>query len=102
MGRLVVTEFVTVDGVFEDPGGSEDLEHGGWSFEFNRGEDGDKFKLDETLNSDALLLGRVTYEGFADAWPKRSGDEFSDRFNSMPKHVVSSTAEGTQSGTTRR
>ena len=91
MGRLVVTEFVTVDGVFEDPGGSEDLERGGWSFEFNRGEDGDKFKLDETLNSDALLLGRVTYEGFADAWPKRSGDEFSDRFNSMPKHVVSST-----------
>ena len=60
MGRLVVTEFVTVDGVFEDPGGSEDLERGGWSFEFNRGEDGDKFKLDETLNSDALLLGRVT------------------------------------------
>jgi dihydrofolate reductase len=91
MGKLVVTEFVTVDGVFEDPGGSEDLERGGWSFEFNRGEDGDKFKLDETLNSDALLLGRVTYKGFADAWPKRSGDEFSERFNSMPKHVVSST-----------
>jgi dihydrofolate reductase len=91
MGKLIVTEFVSVDGVFEDPGGSENFEHGGWSFEFDRGEDGEKFKLDETLGSDALLLGRVTYEGFADAWPKRSGDEFSDKFNSMPKHVVSST-----------
>ena len=93
MGKLVVTEFVTVDGVFEDPGGSENFEHGGWSFEFNRGDDGDKFKLDETLNSDALLLGRVTYEGFADAWPQRSGDDFSEKFNSMPKHVVSSTLQ---------
>jgi dihydrofolate reductase len=93
MGKLVVTEFVSVDGVFEDPGGSENFKHGGWSFEFNRGEDGDRFKLDETMDSDALLLGRVTYEGFADAWPTRSGDEFSDKFNSMPKHVVSSTLE---------
>jgi dihydrofolate reductase len=93
MGKLVVTEFVSVDGVFEDPGGSEDFEHGGWSFEFNRGEDGDKFKLDETLATDALLLGRVTYEGFAEAWPQRSGDEFSDKFNTMPKYVVSSTLE---------
>jgi dihydrofolate reductase len=93
MGKLVVTEFVSVDGVFEDPGGSEAFEHGGWSFEFSRGDDGDKFKLDETIASDALLLGRVTYEGFADAWPKRSGDEFSDKFNSMPKYVVSSTLE---------
>ena len=91
MGKLVVTEFVSVDGVFEDPGGSENSERGGWAFEFERGEDGDKFKLDETKDSDALLLGRVTYEGFADAWPKRSGDEFSDKFNSMPKYVVSST-----------
>jgi dihydrofolate reductase len=93
MGKLVVTEFVSVDGVFEDPGGSENSERGGWAFEFERGEDGDKFKLDETMDSDALLLGRVTYEGFADAWPKRSGDEFSDKFNSMPKYVVSSTLE---------
>jgi dihydrofolate reductase len=91
MGKVVITEFVSVDGVFEDPGGSEDFEHGGWSFEFKRGDDGDKFKLDETLGSDALLLGRVTYEGFADAWPKRSGDPFSEKFNSMPKYVVSST-----------
>jgi dihydrofolate reductase len=92
MGRIVVTEFVSVDGVMEDPGGSEDFEHGGWSFEFNRGEEGDKFKVDEALESEALLLGRVTYEGFADAWPSREG-EFADKFNSMPKYVVSSTLE---------
>jgi dihydrofolate reductase len=90
MGRIVVTEFVSLDGVMEDPGGAEDFEHGGWSFEFNRGEDGDKFKLDEAMESDALLLGRVTYEGFAAAWPSRDG-EFADKFNSMPKYVVSST-----------
>ncbi len=90
MGRIVVTEFVSLDGVMEDPGGSEDFEHGGWSFEFSRGEKGDKFKLDEALEADALLLGRVTYEGFAEAWPTRDG-EFADKFNSMPKYVVSST-----------
>src|SRR5262245_38209872 len=93
MGNVIVTEFVSVDGVFEDPGGSENFEHGGWSFEFNRCHDGDKFKLDETMDSDALLLGRVTYEGFADSWPNRSGDPFSEKFNSMPKYVVSSTIQ---------
>jgi len=92
MGRIVVTEFVSLDGVVEDPGGAEDYKYGGWSFEFNRGEEGDKFKLDEALEADALLLGRVTYEGFADAWPSRDG-EFADKFNSMPKYVVSSTLE---------
>lgn len=92
MGRIVVTEFVSVDGIVEDPGGSEDYRHGGWAFEFSRGEDGDQFKLDETRDSDALLLGRVTYEGFADAWPSREG-EFADKFNAMPKYVVSSTLE---------
>lgn len=92
MGRIVATEFISLDGVIEDPGGSEDFKYGGWSFEFSRGEEGDKFKLDETLDSEALLLGRVTYEGFADAWPTRSG-EFADRFNSMPKYVVTSTLE---------
>src|SRR6266508_1753749 len=81
MGRIVITEFVSLDGVMEDPGGSENFEHGGWSFEFKRG---------ETFGSDALLLGRVTYEGFAEAWPSREG-EFADRFNEMPKYVVSST-----------
>jgi dihydrofolate reductase len=90
MGRIVVTEFVSLDGVMEDPGGSESFEHGGWSFQFSRGEDGDRFKLDETMGSEALLLGRVTYEGFAAAWPSREG-EFADKFNTMPKYVVSST-----------
>jgi dihydrofolate reductase len=92
MGRIVVTEFVTLDGVVEDPGGSEDFKYGGWSFEISRGEEGDKFKLDETMSSDALLLGRVTYEGFAEAWPSRDG-EFAEKFNTMPKYVVSSTLE---------
>jgi dihydrofolate reductase len=90
MGRIVVTEFVSLDGVMEDPGGSEDFKYGGWSFEIERGEEGDRFKLDEALNADALLLGRKTYEGFAAAWPSRDG-EFADKFNSMPKYVVSST-----------
>jgi dihydrofolate reductase len=90
MGRIIVTEFISVDGVVEDPGGSEDFKHGGWAFKFSRGEDGDKFKLDETMDSEALLLGRVTYEGFAEAWPERDG-EFADKFNNMPKYVVSST-----------
>src|SRR6266480_6684451 len=90
MGRIVVTEFVSLDGVMEDPGGAEGYEHGGWTFEIERGKGGDRFKLDETLESDALLLGRVTYEGFAEAWPSREG-EFADRFNKMPKYVVSST-----------
>jgi dihydrofolate reductase len=92
MGRIVVTEFVSLDGVMEDPGGSESFKHGAWSFEFDRGEEGDRFKLDETLSSEALLLGRVTYEGFAEAWPPRDG-EFADKFNAMPKYVVSSTLE---------
>src|SRR5688500_3194986 len=92
MGRLVVTEFASLDGVVEDPDGSEDFKYGGWAFEFSCGDDGDKFKLDETMASDALLLGRVTYEGFAEAWPPREG-EFADKFNNMPKYVVSSTLE---------
>ena len=89
MGRIVVTEFVSLDGVMEDPGGAEDFKYGGWSFEIERGEEGDRFKLDEALNADALLLGRRTYEGFAAAWPSRSGDPFADKFNAMPKYVVS-------------
>jgi dihydrofolate reductase len=91
MGSIVVTEFVSLDGVMEAPGG-EDFKYKGWSFQFDRGEEGDKFKLDETVESEALLLGRVTYEGFAAAWPQREG-EFADKFNSMPKYVVSSTLE---------
>jgi dihydrofolate reductase len=92
MGRIVVTEFVSLDGVMEAPGGGEDYKHGGWTFEIDRGAEGDKFKLDETLDADALLLGRVTYEGFAAAWPSRE-DEFADKFNTMPKYVVSSTLD---------
>ena len=90
MAHIIVTEFVSLDGVMEDPGGAEDFEHGGWTFEIDRGEEGNRFKLDETMESDALLLGRVTYEGFAAAWPSREG-EFAEKFNSMPKYVVSST-----------
>ena len=92
MGRIIVTEFVSLDGVIEAPGGGEDYKHGGWTFEIDRGADGNKFKLDETLDADALLLGRVTYEGFAAAWPSRD-DEFADKFNTMPKYVVSSTLQ---------
>jgi dihydrofolate reductase len=92
VGRIVVTEFVSLDGVMEDPGGAENFKHGGWTFEISRGDEGDKFKLDETLSSEALLLGRATYEGFAEAWPSREG-EFADKFNTMPKYVVSSTLE---------
>jgi dihydrofolate reductase len=94
VGRIVVTEFVSLDGVVEAPGGGESFKHGGWSLEINRGEEGDKFKLDETLSSEVLLLGRVTYEGFAASWPSRTDDVgFADKFNSMPKYVVSSTLE---------
>ena len=92
MRKVVVSQFVTLDGVVEDPGGSEGFERGGWAFEFDRGPEGDKFKLDEVMASDALLLGRVTYEGFAEAWPSRTGD-FADKFNTMPKFVVSTTLE---------
>jgi dihydrofolate reductase len=92
VARILVTEFVSLDGVMEDPGGSENFKYGGWSFAFNRGEEGDRFKLDEALSAEGLLLGRVTYEGFAEAWPSREG-EFADKFNSMPKYVVSSTLE---------
>jgi dihydrofolate reductase len=92
VGKLVVSQFVTVDGVIEDPGGSEGFERGGWAFDFDRGEEGDKFKLDEVFAADALLLGRTTYEGFAAAWPTRTG-EFADKFNTMRKYVVSTTLE---------
>jgi dihydrofolate reductase len=92
MARVVVSQFVTVDGVFEDPGGSEQHERGGWAFQFDRGPEGNQFKLDEVMASDTLLLGRTTYEGFAEAWPSRTG-EFADKFNGMRKVVVSSTIE---------
>ena len=92
MGKIIVTEFVSLDGVMEDPGGAESFKYGGWTFEISRGDEGDKFKLDEAMSADALLLGRVTYEGFAAAWPSREGD-FADKFNTMPKYVVSTSLE---------
>jgi dihydrofolate reductase len=95
MGRIVVSQFITLDGVFEDPGGSEHFERGGWAFKFERGPEGDQFKLDEVMASDALLLGRVTYEGFAEAWPSRTG-EFADKFNGMRKYVASSSMDEAQ------
>jgi dihydrofolate reductase len=92
MGRIVVSEFVSLDGVMEAPGGDDGFSRGAWTFAIDRGEEGDTFKLEETMSAEALLLGRRTYEGFAAAWPGRDG-EFADKFNTMPKYVVSSTLE---------
>jgi dihydrofolate reductase len=92
VANVVATEFISLDGVIEDPGGAEGFRHGGWTFEFARGEDAEAFKVDELMASDAQLLGRVTYEGFAKAWPTMEGTgEFGEKMNSMPKYVVSST-----------
>jgi dihydrofolate reductase len=92
--RVVVTEFVTLDGVVEDPGGSEGTPHGGWAFRFERGPEGDKFKFDELMAADALLLGRVTYAGFAAAWPSITDEQgFAAKMNSMRKYVVSRSLE---------
>lgn len=94
MSKLVVSEFITLDGVVEDPGGAESFEHGGWSFKFEQGPEGEQYKLDEVLAADALLLGRVTYEGFAAAWPAITDEAgFADKMNGMPKYVVSTTLE---------
>ncbi len=88
--RIVVTEFVSLDGVMEAPGGEPDFKYPSWTFEFERGDDGNDFKLEETRKADALLLGRKTYDSFAGAWPERDG-EFAEKFNAMPKFVVSTT-----------
>jgi dihydrofolate reductase len=94
MRRVVVSEFVTLDGVMEDPGGAEKLEGGGWAFRFDRGTKGDEFKLAELMDAEALLLGRTTYEGFAAAWPSITDEVgFAAKMNAMPKYVVSSTLE---------
>jgi dihydrofolate reductase len=92
MGRIVVTEYISVDGVIEAPSGTESFERVGWTNPFTRGPEGDKFKFDETMASDALLLGRITYDGFAPVWPHIPG-EFAEKFNTMPKYVVSSTLQ---------
>jgi dihydrofolate reductase len=90
MGRVVVTEFISIDGVFEDPGGAEGYEHGGWTFEYDRGNEGNEFKMQELMAAEIQLLGRVTYEGFAEAWPQREG-EFADKINRGRKVLVSTT-----------
>jgi dihydrofolate reductase len=104
MGRIVVSEFVSLDGVMEDPGGAEGTRHAGWTFRFDRGPEGDRFKLEELLDAEALLLGRVTYQGFAAAWPSMEDEVgFADKMNGMPKFVLSSTlpdADATWRGTT--
>ncbi len=84
-----MSDFVTLDGVMEAPGGEEGHPHTGWVFDFFI-EAQEKYKLKEVLDAEALLLGRVTYEGFAAAWLERSG-EFADKMNSMPKYVASTT-----------
>jgi dihydrofolate reductase len=89
MSKLIVSEFVTLDGVMEAPGGEQGHPHTGWVFDY-AGPEQERYKLDETLEAESLLLGRVTYEGFAEAWPGRRG-AFADKMNAMPKHVVSST-----------
>jgi dihydrofolate reductase len=102
MGKLVVTEFISLDGIIEDPGGAEGTANGGWSFRFPT-PDGEQFKADELAASDAQLLGRVTYEGFAAAWPRmeEAVGEFAVRMNNMPKAVVSTTlTEATWKNTT--
>ena len=91
MRRIVVTEFMSLDGVFEAPGpDGSDYIYAGWTFPYFSEEFG-KFKMEELQAADTQLLGRVTYEGFAKAWPERTEDEFSEKFNSMPKYVVSKT-----------
>ncbi len=98
MRKIVVTEFLSLDGVMEDPGGAEGFKHGGWTFKFNDPE-GMKFKLEETLAHGSLLLGRVTYEGFAAAWPGRTDEAgFADKMNSMHKYVVSDDASPIRAG----
>lgn len=97
MGKIVATEFISLDGVIEDPGGAEDYVHGGWTFEIDRGDEGNQFKLAELDEAEAQLLGRITYEGFAAAWPEREGDAdtggFAKKMNTMPKYVYSTTLE---------
>src|SRR5437764_15236742 len=98
MSKVVVTEFITLDGVIEDPGGSEKTELGGWAFQFERGDEGERFKLDELTASDAQLLGRVTYDGFAAAWPamEETTGDFGKKMNAMPKYVVSKTLQSAE------
>jgi dihydrofolate reductase len=101
VSKVVVSEFVTLDGVMENPGGGEGFQHAGWAFRFDRGPEGDQFKLDEVMKADALLLGRVTYQEFAKVWPSMTGaGPFADKMNSMPKFVVAAKLDKAEWGTT--
>jgi dihydrofolate reductase len=91
MRRLMVSEFITLDGIVEAPGGEPGHPNTGWVFPYH-GPDLERYKLQEIRDAGSLLVGRVTYEGFAEAWPPRTG-EIADRLNSMPKHVLSSTLQ---------
>jgi dihydrofolate reductase len=93
MGNIVVSEFISLDGVIEAPGPVEDYKHRGWTFDFDRGEEGNQFKVDELSEAEAQLLGRVTYEGFAAAWPNMRDNEFGEKMNGMPKYVFSNTLQ---------
>jgi dihydrofolate reductase len=94
MRKLIVTEFVSIDGVMDSPGGEPGYKHSGWTFAHADGEDHFQYKLDEVMEADALLIGRVTYESFAGAWPDRTDEAgFADKMNAMPKYVVSATLE---------
>ena len=92
MGKLIVTEFISLDGIIEDPGGAEGYAHGGWSFR-SPAPDSETFKFEELQAADVQLMGRVTYDGFAAAWPamEEATGEFGRKMNNMPKVVVSTT-----------
>jgi dihydrofolate reductase len=92
MGKIVVSENVSLDGVVQDPTGEEGFRHGGWFGQIKDRPEVAKLALDDALGTEALLLGRRSYEFFAARWPSRSG-ELADRLNSLPKYVVSSTLE---------
>jgi dihydrofolate reductase len=102
MGKIVVTEFISLDGVIEAPGGDYGFARGPWTFEFDRGQEGNMFKVEEIREAEVQLLGRKTYEGFAAAWPERDDEiGFAKKMNSMPKYVVSNTlTEPTWNNTT--
>ena len=93
MRKIIVSEFITLDGIMDDPGGADQTKHGGWSFQYWNNQ-AQKYKYDELFASDALLLGRITYEGFSAAWPSMTDEDgFTERMNGLPKYVVSETLD---------
>ena len=97
VGRIVVTEYISIDGVVEAPSGTEEFERVGWTDAFSRGPEGDRFKLDETMASDALLLGRVTYDGFAPVWPAlRGGVRRQVQLDAEVRHLLDAREPGVE------